>query len=100
LYFDDNGLIVTNDAPTKENLKSLHKTIKKVAEDIEGFFNTSVSQFMICANESSVLKLSFTCNLGVFGNCDFAVCASHRGGIMVVVPGKYRFHCNSSFSCF
>jgi leucyl-tRNA synthetase len=45
---------VTNDEPTKENLKSLHKTIKKVAEDIEGFsFNTSVSQFMICVNELS-----------------------------------------------
>ncbi|OAB31551.1 class I tRNA ligase family protein [Flavobacterium fryxellicola] len=54
LYFDDNGMIVTNDAPTKDNLKSLHKTIKKVAEDIEGFsFNTSVSQFMICVNELS-----------------------------------------------
>ncbi|SHM78401.1 leucine--tRNA ligase [Flavobacterium xinjiangense] len=54
LYFDDNSLIVTNDAPTKDNLKSLHKTIKKVAEDIEGFsFNTSVSQFMICVNELS-----------------------------------------------
>ncbi|MFE3849358.1 leucine--tRNA ligase [Flavobacterium sp. LB3P45] len=54
LYFDDNGLIVTNDKPTKDNLKSLHKTIKKVAEDIESFsFNTSVSQFMICVNELS-----------------------------------------------
>ncbi|MFV8377323.1 leucine--tRNA ligase [Flavobacterium sp. LB3R33] len=54
LYFDEDGLIVTNDAPTKDNLKSLHKTIKKVAEDIEGFsFNTSVSQFMICVNELS-----------------------------------------------
>ena len=54
LYFDENGLIVTNEAPTKDNLKSLHKTIKKVAEDIEGFsFNTSVSQFMICVNELS-----------------------------------------------
>lgn len=54
LYFDDNGLIVTDDEPTKDNLKSLHKTIKKVAEDIEGFsFNTSVSQFMICVNELS-----------------------------------------------
>ncbi len=54
LYFDDNGLIVNNDDPTKDNLKSLHKTIKKVAEDIEGFsFNTSVSQFMICVNELS-----------------------------------------------
>ncbi|MBC7556411.1 MAG: class I tRNA ligase family protein, partial [Chryseobacterium sp.] len=54
LYFDENGLIVINDEPTKDNLKSLHKTIKKVAEDIEGFsFNTSVSQFMICVNELS-----------------------------------------------
>ncbi|SEF76110.1 leucine--tRNA ligase [Flavobacterium urumqiense] len=54
LYFDDNGLIVTDNEPTKDNLKSLHKTIKKVAEDIEGFsFNTSVSQFMICVNELS-----------------------------------------------
>jgi leucyl-tRNA synthetase len=54
LYFDENGLILTNDEPTKDNLKSLHKTIKKVAEDIEGFsFNTSVSQFMICVNELS-----------------------------------------------
>jgi leucyl-tRNA synthetase len=54
LYFDESGLIVNNDTPTKDNLKSLHKTIKKVAEDIEGFsFNTSVSQFMICVNELS-----------------------------------------------
>ncbi|PWB25874.1 leucine--tRNA ligase [Flavobacterium sp. HTF] len=54
LYFDDNGLIVNNDEPTKDNLKTLHKTIKKVAEDIENFsFNTSVSQFMICVNELS-----------------------------------------------
>lgn len=54
LYFDENSLIVTNDEPTKDNLKSLHKTIKKVAEDIESFsFNTSVSQFMICVNELS-----------------------------------------------
>ncbi|RUT68259.1 leucine--tRNA ligase [Flavobacterium cupreum] len=55
LYVDENnGLIVNNDEPTKDNLKSLHKTIKKVAEDIENFsFNTSVSQFMICVNELS-----------------------------------------------
>jgi leucyl-tRNA synthetase len=52
LYFDEHTMIVTNDAPTKDNLKSLHKTIKKVVEDIENFsFNTSVSQFMICVNE-------------------------------------------------
>ncbi|MFY7743336.1 MAG: leucine--tRNA ligase [Flavobacterium sp.] len=57
LYFDDNGLIVTNDEPTAEMYKSLHKTIKKVTEDIENFsFNTSVSQFMICVNELAQLK--------------------------------------------
>jgi leucyl-tRNA synthetase len=54
LYFDETGLIVNSDQPTKDNLKTLHKTIKKVSEDIEGFsFNTSVSQFMICVNELS-----------------------------------------------
>lgn len=57
LYFDDNGLNVTNEEPTAEMYKSLHKTIKKVTEDIENFsFNTSVSQFMICVNELSQLK--------------------------------------------
>ncbi|TGD58608.1 leucine--tRNA ligase [Flavobacterium humi] len=54
LYFDDNGLIVTDNEPSKDSLKTLHKTIKKVADDIENFsFNTSVSQFMICVNELS-----------------------------------------------
>ncbi|MFN8325549.1 leucine--tRNA ligase [Flavobacterium sp.] len=57
LYFDDNGLNVTNEEPTAEMYKSLHKTIKKVTEDIENFsFNTSVSQFMICVNELSQMK--------------------------------------------
>ncbi|CAM3334224.1 Leucine--tRNA ligase [Flavobacterium longum] len=57
LYFDDNGLIVTSNPASKDALKSLHKTIKKVQEDIEGFsFNTSVSQFMICVNELSAMN--------------------------------------------
>ena len=57
LYFNDNGWQVTDEAPTPEMLKALHKTIKKVNEDIENFsFNTSVSQFMICVNELSTLK--------------------------------------------
>ena len=57
LYFNDNGWQVTDEAPTPEMLKALHKTIKKVNEDIENFsFNTSVSQFMICVNELSSLK--------------------------------------------
>ncbi len=57
LYFDDNGLNITNDAPSAEMYKTLHKTIKKVTEDIENFsFNTSVSQFMICVNELTQQK--------------------------------------------
>jgi len=52
LYFDDHGFKVNDAEPTKENLKTLHKTIKKVEEDIENFsFNTSVSTFMIAVNE-------------------------------------------------
>lgn len=57
LYFDENGSVVVNDEPTADMYKSLHKTIKKVTEDIENFsFNTSVSQFMICVNELQQLK--------------------------------------------
>jgi leucyl-tRNA synthetase len=53
LFYDKDGnLCLTQEAPNKAELKTLHKTIKKVAEDIENFsFNTSVSTFMICVNE-------------------------------------------------
>jgi leucyl-tRNA synthetase len=45
--------------PGKEELKTLHKTIKKIEEDIERYsFNTSVSNFMICVNELTALKSS------------------------------------------
>lgn len=48
---------ISNAEPDNEELKVLHKTIKKVKEDIENFsFNTSVSAFMICVNELSSLK--------------------------------------------
>lgn len=48
---------VSDAAPSKEELKSLHKTIKKGQEDIERYsFNTSVSSFMICVNELSAAK--------------------------------------------
>jgi leucyl-tRNA synthetase len=54
---DDSSFSVSNDAPSKDALKTLHKTIKKVEEDIENFsFNTSVSTFMICVNELSSQK--------------------------------------------
>lgn len=48
---------ISEEAPAKAELKSLHKTIKKITEDIERFsFNTSVSNFMICVNELTDLK--------------------------------------------
>ena len=58
LYHDDQGNFhVVDTDPGKEELKVLHKTIKKVAEDIERFsFNTSVSSFMICVNELTALR--------------------------------------------
>ena len=53
---DDSFLVIDKPA-SKDNLKTLHKTIKKVIEDIENFsFNTSVSTFMIAANELSAQK--------------------------------------------
>jgi len=60
LFYDrDGNFIVNDDAPTADELKTLHKTIKKIAFDIEHFsFNTAVSAFMICVNELSALKCS------------------------------------------
>ena len=57
LYFDGDTFSVSEDEPTKEELKILHTLIKKVIYDIENFsFNTSVSQFMIAVNELQKLK--------------------------------------------
>ena len=58
LFYDEKGTWrVTADAPTPAELKTLHKTLKKIAEDIERLqFNTCVSQFMICLNELTDLK--------------------------------------------
>ena len=57
LYFDGNTFSVSEEEPTKEELKILHTLIKKVIYDIENFsFNTSVSQFMIAVNELQKLK--------------------------------------------
>mgnify|MGYP000580590999 FL=1 len=57
LYVGQENLNVNDVEPTKNNLKTLHKTIKKVEEDIENFsFNTSVSTFMIAVNELTAQK--------------------------------------------
>lgn len=53
----DGNVIVTEGEPTKDALKTLHKTIKKVGDDLERFsFNTGVSNFMICVNELTEQK--------------------------------------------
>ena len=57
LYVGQDGLNVNDAEASKDNLKTLHKTIKKVEEDIENFsFNTSVSTFMIAVNELTAQK--------------------------------------------
>ncbi|MDC1106602.1 leucine--tRNA ligase [Prolixibacteraceae bacterium] len=53
----NNNFMVSEEAPTADELKVLHKTIKKIESDIEKFsFNTSISAFMICVNELTSLK--------------------------------------------
>ncbi len=57
LYIKNDEFSVSDEVPTKEELKTLHKTIKKVDDDIANFsFNTSVSSFMIAVNELTAQK--------------------------------------------
>lgn len=57
LFYKGDTLLLTDGDPTRDELKSIHKLIKKVTADIENFsFNTSISAFMICVNELTSLK--------------------------------------------
>ena len=57
LFFTDGKFNITESDPSNESLKSLHKTIKKISEDIERLsLNTCISSFMICVNELSSMK--------------------------------------------
>jgi leucyl-tRNA synthetase len=57
LFHANGSFTVSEGSPDKKELKAIHKTIKKITEDIERFsFNTSVSNFMICVNELTDLK--------------------------------------------
>lgn len=72
LFYKNGDLVLSDDEPTKEELKTLHKLIKKVTYDIEHFsFNTSIAAFMICVNELTTLK----CNKKAILS-DFVVCLS------------------------
>ena len=57
LYWRGDQWLVTDEEPSADALKSIHKLIKKVTGDIENFsYNTSVSAFMICVNELTAMK--------------------------------------------
>ena len=58
LFFNEEGALkISDEAPSKAELKILHRTLKKISSDIEKFsFNTSVSEFMICLNSLNDLK--------------------------------------------
>lgn len=58
LFYDDKGsFLVVDEEPSKDELKVLHKTIKRIEEDVERYsFNTNVSTFMIGVNELAALK--------------------------------------------
>lgn len=58
LFHDEKGNFrVTDEAPSREELKILHRTLKKIEQDVENFsFNTTVSEFMICVNELTPLR--------------------------------------------
>ena len=57
LFYQGDKLAVQDTEPTKEELKSVHKLIKKISWDVENFsYNTSISAFMICVNELTALK--------------------------------------------
>jgi leucyl-tRNA synthetase len=59
LFWKEDNFLVAEAEPTAEELKALHKLLKKIKADIESFsFNTSVSAFMICVNELTSLKCS------------------------------------------
>jgi leucyl-tRNA synthetase len=59
LFYNEQGICITNDAATDAENKILHKHIKKIESDIENFaFNTSISAFMICTNDLASINCS------------------------------------------
>ena len=57
LFYKDEAFVVSDEKATPDELKVLHRTIKKISDDVERFsFNTCVSAFMICVNDLNDLK--------------------------------------------
>jgi leucyl-tRNA synthetase len=79
LFYDDKGWRVTDAEPSDAEYKVLHKTIKKIADDIERLnFNTCISGFMIAVNELSSAKTSSSENTGTIGDCPGSICALYQ----------------------
>lgn len=100
LFFEGDKLALQDSEPTRDELKSIHKLIKKVTSDIETFsFNTAVSAFMICANELSSLKCR---NRSVL--TDFVICLSpfapHISEELWHLMGNETSVCNAAWPSF
>ena len=92
LYWAGDKCLVDDSEPTAENLKTLHKLIKKVSGDIESFsFNTSVSAFMICVNELASQKCHSRDIPEPAASCARALRTPHRRRTLAHSPGQRGF---------
>ena len=97
LFYKNGVLDLADDEPTKEELKTLHKLIKKLLFDIENFsFNTSVSAFMICINELTALKCNKRSILSQFIIC-LAPFAPHISEELWHVLGNNTTVCDANW---
>ncbi len=97
LFYKNGVLDLADDEPTKEELKTLHKLIKKLSFDIENFsFNTSVSAFMICVNELTALKCNKRSILSQFIIC-LAPFAPHISEELWHVLGNNTTVCDANW---
>lgn len=97
LFYKNGELNLSDDEPTKEELKTLHKLIKKLSFDIENFsFNTSVSAFMICVNELTSLKCDKRSILSQFIIC-LAPFAPHISEELWHALGNSNTVCDASW---
>ena len=97
LFYNEGKLELSDDEPTKEELKTLHKLIKKLSYDIENFsFNTSVSAFMICVNELTSLKCRKRSILSKFIIC-LAPFAPHISEELWHVSGNTTTVCDANW---
>ncbi len=95
LYFDETGLIVTNNEPSKDSLKHCTKPLKKRQEDIEEFFFQyfGFPIYDLCQRIDST-KLSRKSDFRTVGGIDFALCTAYCRGIMESIR-KFRVDFNS-----